>query len=296
MIHPLRQLALLFVLLACFTPVMAAPLQVQKVTDGAYALVGELGQRAPDNLGNNATFGVIVTGDSVVLVGPGGSFNGAKQIHKATQSITDKPVRLVINTGGQDHRWLGNGYFKARGARIVASATAVADQRARTTDQLITLNRLVGEKLMAGTEPAHAGETFENQLELEVGGALLGLRHTGTAHPPGDSFVWLPQKKVVFAGDIVYVERVLVVTAESRSRSWIKAFEEIAALKRCRRRRRPSSAAATRSCRPGYGPFLYDAAPDGHRRPRVRADSQTFPRHAPVRSPPSAFRRQVYSG
>ena len=230
MIHPLRQLALLFVLLACFTPVMAAPLQVQKVTDGAYALVGELGQRSPENLGNNATFGVIVTGDSVVLVDPGGSFNGAKQIHKATQSITDKPVRLVINTGGQDHRWLGNGYFKARGARIVASATAVADQRARTTDQLITLNRLVGEKLMAGTEPAHAGETFENQLELEVGGVRLVLRHTGTAHTPGDSFVWLPQKKVVFAGDIVYVERVLVVTAESRSRSWIKAFEEIAAL------------------------------------------------------------------
>src|SRR3990172_1560391 len=157
MINQVRRLALLSVLLISIHPAMAAPLQVQKVTDGVYALVGEMEQRSPENLGNNATFGVIVTGDGVVLVDPGGSYNGAKQIHEAIRSISDKPVRLVINTGGQDHRWLGNGYFKAQGARLVASKAAVADQRARVTDQLIGLNRLVGEKLMAGTEAVHAG-------------------------------------------------------------------------------------------------------------------------------------------
>jgi glyoxylase-like metal-dependent hydrolase (beta-lactamase superfamily II) len=231
MIYSLQRTLLLSLLFLFGAPALAAPLQVQKVTDGVYALVGDIGQRSPENLGNNATFGVIVTNDGVVLVDPGGSYNGAKQIHEAIRSISDKPVRLVINTGGQDHRWLGNGYFKAQGARIIASKAAVADQRARLTDLLISLNRLVGEKLMAGTEAVYAGETFENRLELEVGGVRLVLRHTGTAHTPGDIFVWLPQKQVVFAGDIAYVERLLAVTAESRSRSWIKAFEEMAALK-----------------------------------------------------------------
>jgi len=229
--HPLKQLALLFVLPAWLAAAQAAPLQVQKVTDGVYALVGEMEQRSPENLGNNATFGVIVTGDGVVLVDPGGSFNGAKQIHETIRGITDKPVRLVINTGGQDHRWIGNGYFKAQGARIIASKAAVADQRARTTDQLVALNSMVGEKLAAGTEPVHAGETFEDRHEIEISGLRLVLRHAGTAHTPGDSFVWLPQKKVVFTGDIVYVERLLAVSAESRSSSWVKVFEEMAALK-----------------------------------------------------------------
>jgi glyoxylase-like metal-dependent hydrolase (beta-lactamase superfamily II) len=231
MIYSLQRTLLLSLLFLFSAPALAAPLQVQKVTDGVYALVGDIGQRSPENFGNNATFGVIVTNDGVVLVDPGGSYNGAKQIHEAVRSIADKPVRLVINTGGQDHRWLGNGYFKARGARLVASKAAVADQRARLTDQLIGLNRLVGEKLVAGTEPVYADETFEDHRELEVGGVRLVLRHAGTAHTPGDSFVWLPQKRVVFAGDIVYVERLLVVTPESRSQSWIKAFEEMAALK-----------------------------------------------------------------
>lgn len=230
MLHTLKPAALISLLFAAGTA-LASPLQVQKVTDGVYALVGDIGQRSPENFGNNATFGVIVTGDGVVLVDPGGGQNGAKQIHDAVRSITDRPVRLVINTGGQDHRWLGNGYFKARGARLLAAKAAVADQRARVTDQLIVLNRLVGEKLMAGTEPVYAEETFEGRRELELGGVRLVLRHAGTAHTPGDSFVWLPQKKVVFAGDIVYVERLLVVTPESRSKSWLKTFEEMAALK-----------------------------------------------------------------
>ncbi|OGI39615.1 MAG: hypothetical protein A2140_06185 [Candidatus Muproteobacteria bacterium RBG_16_62_13] len=229
--HLLGRLILLFTPVVFLSAAVAAPLQVQKVAEGVYALVGEMEQRSPENLGNNATFGVIVTGDGVVLVDPGGSHNGAKQIHETIRTITDKPVRLVINTGGQDHRWLGNGYFKAQGARIIASKAAVADQRARATDQLVGLNSLVGEKLAAGTEPVHAGETFEDRHEIEIGGLRLVLRHAGTAHTPGDSFVWLPQKKVVLTGDIVYIERLLAVSAESRSRSWIKAFEELAALK-----------------------------------------------------------------
>lgn len=230
MIHSLQRLLLLSALFIFGAPALATPLQVQKVSDGVYALVGELDQRSPENLGNNATFGVIVTNDGVVLVDPGGSYNGARQIHETIRTITDRPVRFIINTGGQDHRWLGNSYFKAQGAKIVAAAAAVEYQRAHATDQLIMLHNLVGEKRMEGTEPVFAEQTFADRLELEIGGVRLVLRQPGPAHSPGDSFVWMPQKKVVCTGDIVYVERLLYVGADSRSQSWIKAFEEIAAL------------------------------------------------------------------
>lgn len=218
-----------FLLFALAFP--AAALEVQKVTEGVYALVGELGQRSAENLGNNATFGVVVTKEGVVLLDPGGSREGAQRIEDAIRTVTDKPVTLVINTGGQDHRWLGNGYFKAKGARIVASKAAVADQRARARDQLILLDNLVGAKGMAGTTPVYADETFEERKELTLGGTKLVLRHAGPAHTPGDTFVWLPAKQVVFTGDIVYVERMLGVGGESKSGSWVKVFEEVAALK-----------------------------------------------------------------
>lgn len=42
--------------------------------------------------------------------------------------------------------------------------------------------------------------------------------------------MWLPQKKVVFSGDIVYVERMLAVGSVSKSKGWIHAFEVMAKL------------------------------------------------------------------
>ena len=204
------------------------PLKVQQVTDNIYALVGELAQRSPENYANNSTHGVILTDEGVILVDPGGSYRGAQQIDAAIKSITDLPVRIVINTGGQDHRWLGNGYFREQGARIIASNAAVEDHHTRTDRHLETLTNLIGETL-AGTEPAYADETFDQHMDLSFGGTELELYYHGPAHTAGDIFVWLPAQKVMFSGDIVYVERMLGTGPARNVKSWIEVFETMAA-------------------------------------------------------------------
>lgn len=204
-------------------------LEVAKLADNLYALIGPTTNRDSENLGNNANFGVVLTEDGVVLVDSGATYKGARMIHDSIRSITDLPVTLVINTGGQDHRWLGNGFFKSQGAHIIANENAVADQKARLQDQLSRLSRLVGDDGLAGTEPVYADETFSDHKVLGVGGVQIELHHAGHAHTPGDSFVWLPEQKVMFSGDIVYVERMLSVGPQSAHRSWIGAFEALAA-------------------------------------------------------------------
>ena len=208
----------------------AHSLHLQQLTERVYAVVGPYGNRTPENLGNNATFGFVVTDEGVVLVDPGGSYQGAKAIEAMIRQVTDKPVKVVINSGGQDHRWLGNGFYKERGARIIASKAAVADQHARRQDQLFILGNLVGEKGMAGTEPVYADETFDENMGFTLGGTTFELRKVGPAHTPGDSLVWLPKQGVVFSGDVVYVGRLPGVMPYSNSRHWIQAFEALAAL------------------------------------------------------------------
>lgn len=209
--------------------VHAAVLETQQLSDNVYALVGPTTNRDPHNLGNNANFGVIVTSKGVVLVDPGASHKGAKMIHDAVQAITDRPIVLVINTGGQDHRWLGNGYFKALGAHIVASEPAIADQRARLQDELMRLGGLIGDAGLQGTEAVYADETFAESKTLQYGDTVIEVHHAGHAHTPGDAFVWLPQQRIVFSGDIVYTDRMLGVGSQSAHRSWIGAFEAMAA-------------------------------------------------------------------
>ncbi len=210
----------------------AAPvLKTEQIAEDVFALVGPTTNRDPQNLGNNANFGVVVTSEGVVLIDPGATRKGAQMIHEAVRAITDEPIRVVINTGGQDHRWLGNGYFKELGAHIVANENAVDDQKARVQDQLISLTDLVGSDGLAGTEPVYADETFTERKDMTVGGTSIEIHHAGHAHTPGDSFVWLPDHRIMFTGDIVYTDRMLGIGSQSAHLSWIAAFEAMAARK-----------------------------------------------------------------
>lgn len=221
----------LLALVAVSSPALAGGLEVKQVGKNIYAIVGEMGQRSPGNLGNNATFGLVVTDAGAVLVDSGGTYKGAEKLAAAIKTVTDKPVKIVINSGGQDHRWLGNDYFKQRGARIIASAAAVDDQRERFNQQRDSLNFLVGKQGVEGTEAVYAGETFEESLSFDFGGIRFDLHATGGAHTPGDAVIWLPEKRVAFTGDMVYLERMLGIADFSSFKNWITAFEAMAALK-----------------------------------------------------------------
>ncbi|MEJ2453536.1 MAG: MBL fold metallo-hydrolase [Candidatus Thiodiazotropha sp.] len=203
-------------------------LEVQTVTKDVYAIVGELGNRTPENFGNNATFGFVVTTKGVVLVDSGGTYEGAKAISQVIKSVTNKPVIKVINTGGQDHRWLGNDFFKKQGAEIIASASAVKDQKERVKDQFFMLGNLVGDSAVKLTTPVYADITFENEYKFELGGITFQIYHKGPAHTPGDSFVWIKDKSVMFTGDIVFVDRLLGVLDHSNSKSWLAVYESMA--------------------------------------------------------------------
>jgi glyoxylase-like metal-dependent hydrolase (beta-lactamase superfamily II) len=204
-------------------------LKLQQVTENVYAIVGSMENRTADNLGNNSTFGFVVTTQGVVLIDSGGTYQGAKRIHKVIKQVTDKSVVTVINTGGQDHRWLGNGYFKKLGAKIIANDKAVEDQKARLQEQIFMLNNVVGLKGVDGTEAVFAENLFDTDMKISVGETKLEIYHAGPAHTPSDSFVWLPEQQVIFSGDIVFTERLLGILDHSSSKDWIRAFEAMAA-------------------------------------------------------------------
>ena len=136
----------------------------------------------------------------------------------------------MINTGDQDHRWLGNGHFKAKGAEIIAHARAPADMQARGGDQLVALRATLGDRA-DGTVPTLPTRLIDGaDARLDLGGTAFELRHRGGGHTPGDMIVWLPDTGVLFAGDIVYVDRLLAIIPVSSTRSWVDSLAVIDAL------------------------------------------------------------------
>lgn len=212
-----------------FSTLPAYALDIYKITENVYAIVGPLSQRSAENLGNNATFGVVVTNEGVVLIDTGGSWKGAEAVHSAVREITDQPVKIVINSGGQDHRWIGNSYWQTQGAQVIASAAAVADHQDRGSAQMTGLSFFLDEQL-EGTVPAYADTVFSTEYNFTMGGIDFEISFAGQAHTPGDSFVWVSSAATVFTGDIVYMERILGIGDQSHSGTWIEVFEAVAPL------------------------------------------------------------------
>ncbi len=207
--------------------VQAVEVRFQPVADGVYAHIGDKGARTVENEGLNANIGLVVTPAGALLIDSGATWQSARQIHDAVKAVTAQPVRWVFNTGGQDHRWLGNGYFAAQGAELIAHAAAKADMVDRGNDHLQGLKATLGAKA-DGTVPTLPTRWLSgNDERLELGGRVLEFKHRGGAHTPGDTMVWLPGKSVLFTGDVVYVERMLGVLPVSSTQRWLDTFAVI---------------------------------------------------------------------
>lgn len=212
----------------------AAEVAFQPVAPGLYAFIGEKVGRTYDNEGLNANIGLVVTPAGALLIDSGASWQGAQKIHAAVKQVTTQPVKWVINTGGQDHRWLGNGYFIAQGAEVIAHADAKADMQTRGGDHLAGLKNELKERL-DGTVPTLPTRWLSGQDEtLTLGGMRVEVKHRQGAHTPGDLMVWLPQQRVVYSGDIVYVDRMLGVIPVSHTGRWLASFAALEALQPAR--------------------------------------------------------------
>lgn len=242
--------------LACLFPValalpglaIAYTPKAEKVVENVYAIVGPTDDRTYDNDGLNNNLGFVVTGEGVVLIDSGASKLGAQRLAEAIRAVTDKPVKWVINTGSQDHRWLGNGYFKAQGAEIIAFKATVDTQQRSAAQQVDSLGKTLKDRF-AGTEPVYASRQLEgDKASLSLGGQNFELMRTD-AHFPGDALVWMPSPQVVFTGDLVYVERMLGVHDWSSVKNAQAAYQRMKAL-------------APKYVVPGHGPVCDIARAD----------------------------------
>lgn len=211
-------------------PAGAVEVDFQPVAPGVYAFIGDIDGRTYENEGLNANFGLVVTDAGAVLIDSGASFQTAKKLHEAAKKVTSQPIQWVINTGDQDHRWLGNGYFRSQGIETIAHADAEADMKARAGEHMQGL-KILKERLDGTVPTLPARFIKEPDTRLVWGGVVIELKHRHGGHTPGDTLVWLPQKNVLFSGDVVYVDRVLGLHPVSNTQAWLASFAVIDELK-----------------------------------------------------------------
>ena len=93
-----------------------------------------------------------------------------------------------------------------------------------------------------------ADEWLTGPKLLTVGGVRFDIQPVGPSHTAEDLVVYLPQQKVLFAGDLVFRNRIPFV-GQADSRHWIEAMQSLLKFD-------------TRWVVPGHGPISNDAKAD----------------------------------
>lgn len=222
---------------------------VQQVSATAWYVEGQgaLGTPANQNFISNAGF--VVTPAGVVVVDALGSPALAERLLAEIRKITPQPVTHVIVTHYHADHIYGLQTFKAQGARIVAHRAARNYLNSDTALLRLQASReTLAPWINAQTHVVPADDWIEGTRDLVVGGVRLVLTPVGPSHTPEDVVVYLPQERVLFAGDLVFRNRVPYV-GQADSRHWIKALDSLLAF---------DAAVIV----PGHGPQSSDARKD----------------------------------
>ncbi|MEM7178561.1 MAG: MBL fold metallo-hydrolase [Pseudomonadota bacterium] len=195
-----------------------------EVIPNVWSAIGATAPPTYDNSGHNNNLSFIVSDQGVVVVNGGGAAVLAEALHDEIKQITDQPVVLVINENGQGHAMLGNSYWAAQGVPILAHVDAAEAFEARGYDILDRMQAINADKA-AGTDVALPTQTFDERHEITLGDMRIEVLHLGPAHSPGDIQVWLPDQKLVIAGDMAFHERLLPIFDDTDTAGWLETWE-----------------------------------------------------------------------
>ena len=124
---------------------------------------------------------------------------------------------------------LGMNYWQEQGATVIAHEDAVAEIEARGVEILDRMRSRNRDKSM-GTQLSLPDRVIGDREILELGGERLEILHLGPTHSPGDSLVWMPERKLVISGDMAFHERLLPVFEDTDTAGWLETWDKFAAL------------------------------------------------------------------
>ena len=123
----------------------------------------------------------LITNEGVVLVDDKFEVDHAN-ILAMLKTVTNQPVKYVINTHHHGDHSGGNAKMQAMNVQVVAN------ERAR-------------QYMVDGKQPGLPQMTFDNHAYVHLGGKAVELFYFGRAHTAGDTFVLFPAQRTLATGD-----------------------------------------------------------------------------------------------
>ncbi len=203
------------------------PLSVAEVAPGIYVHKGAYEDVNPGNQGDIANIGFIVGQSGVAVIDTGNTPALGRGLRAAVEAVTGLPILYVVNSHMHPDHTFGNAAFTDTGAQFVGAAALEAALLTNFPYYLRTLETFVGPEAGAGAAVVAPTRTVGpgEEIMLDLGARKIVVRGHKTAHTGTDVTVYDPQTRTLFAGDLLFVQR--VPSLDGSLPGWLEVTEEI---------------------------------------------------------------------
>jgi len=203
---------------------------VTNITENVYSIVSpSIGLPTPENKGWNSNIHFVVTGKGVLLFDTGSSESIGNKIKKAIKSVTDQPVRWVINSHSHADHWLGNIAFNNTVVEIIASNQTLKTMKKYGEENVKFYSR-VTKGTIGDTQLLYPNKLLTQGEKHNFGGVSVEFIFSNDGHSPGDILMWLPKQKIIFGGDVLSSDWMPMITGHGNVPSLINTLYNIAKL------------------------------------------------------------------
>ena len=142
------------------------------------------------------------------------------------EETTRLPVRQLVNTHHHGDHTYGNAFFHEAEMYCHENCLKQLQQWGRTTEKLQNFLPWFKEELQQ-VEVVFPNNTFDDRLTIYHGDRRIEVVYVGgPAHTQGDSLVYLPDEKLLYAGDVAFLY-VTPLAFEGHVNNWIAVCDKI---------------------------------------------------------------------
>lgn len=166
------------------------PIELKKISDNLYEILGGRGARG----------GCYVGDDAVLVIDSKMDKESVEQTIAAIKNLTDKPIKYLVNTHSDGDHVMGNQYFPT-------TVTFIAHENCRKEFFHPRRDGTASDWNNSELAAFIPSITFKEKMDIYLGSKKVELWYFGVGHTTGDVVVYFPEVKTAFIGDQIFVTR-----------------------------------------------------------------------------------------
>ncbi len=202
-----------------------------QITKDITCFIGDFNPPMKNNKGFVSNVCYVDTGDNVVVIEAGPTYQFALELNNHIKKNIGKKVSYVITTNFHDDRYTGASYYKEKSIPIVAHKTIIKELKENqnkftripkvTTKEEYAKSKVVQPDIL--TDDKYIIKGKKKNIEI--------LKLSAGSNSVSDIAVYIPKDNFIFAGNIVFNGRFIKYAKYSNIDNWIVALETLEKMK-----------------------------------------------------------------